>query len=133
MRLTSQQLRALQVKMKPCPFCGAGTARLQPQGLGSEAVSLGQTVDAVHAGCDRCGAWGPIALSVPGAVRLWNMRRPKPGTGIQPADLNRRAEVEQRLLDAYTGKRPLPTREECRDLAYRLGVPEEHRKDSAGR
>lgn len=51
---------------------------------------------------------------------------PKCGhTGIHPADLNRRAEVEQRLLDAASGKKPIPTAEECRALALQLGVPAE--------
>src|SRR5262249_7733845 len=39
-------------------------------------------------------------------------------------DFNRRVSVEQRLLDAASGKKPLPTREECRELAMKLGVPE---------
>jgi mannose-6-phosphate isomerase-like protein (cupin superfamily) len=42
-------------------------------------------------------------------------------------DFERRVAVEQRLLDAYTGKAPLPTREECRELAHRLGIPDEYR------
>lgn len=38
-------------------------------------------------------------------------------------ELNRRAEVEQILLDVYHEKRPLLTPDECRKLAYKLGVP----------
>ena len=34
--------------------------------------------------------------------------------------LNRCSEVESILLDAANGKRPLPGREECRALAFRL-------------
>lgn len=39
------------------------------------------------------------------------------------ADFARRVKVEQRLLDAATGKAEPPTREECRELASTLGVP----------
>lgn len=39
------------------------------------------------------------------------------------ADLNRRAEVEGVLLDAWKGKRPLPTQQQCYELAMKLGVP----------
>jgi hypothetical protein len=53
------------------------------------------------------------------------------GGRIPLADLNRRVVVEQRLLDAYHGKAPLPTREECLDLAKTLGVPDEHRNEAA--
>jgi Lar family restriction alleviation protein len=63
--------RALRLKMKPCPHCGAGRARLEPEGMHGEAHEN----DAVQAGCNRCGCTGPAAYSVKGAVRLWNMRR----------------------------------------------------------
>lgn len=46
------------------------------------------------------------------------------------AALNRRAEVEQTLLDVAHGKRPLPDAETCRALALRLGVPEEFAKET---
>ena len=36
--------------------------------------------------------------------------------------LNRRVEVEQILLDVAREKRPMLTQDECRKLAYRLGV-----------
>lgn len=39
--------------------------------------------------------------------------------------LNRRAQVEQELLDAASGKRGLPGPEELRGWALRLGTPEE--------
>lgn len=48
-----------------------------------------------------------------------------PTTGIRPSDLNRRVEVEQRLLDAFTGKQPIPDKNECRALAFKLGIPKE--------
>lgn len=38
--------------------------------------------------------------------------------------LNRRAEVEQELLDVANGKKPLLSRNRCRKLALKLGVPE---------
>lgn len=37
-------------------------------------------------------------------------------------DLNRRATVEQMLFDVASGKRPVPTRQECRQLAMYLGI-----------
>ena len=37
--------------------------------------------------------------------------------------LNRRAGVEATLLEVAKGKRPLLTREECRQLALKLGSP----------
>lgn len=39
------------------------------------------------------------------------------------ASLKARAKVEQRLLDAANGKAPVPTAEECRELALTLGDP----------
>lgn len=41
--------------------------------------------------------------------------------------LNRRAEVEQELLDASRGKRPMPNQVQLRKWAMRLGVPDEWR------
>lgn len=41
------------------------------------------------------------------------------------AELNRRAAVEQWLLDCADGKKPLPGRATCRWLALRLGTPKE--------
>jgi hypothetical protein len=38
--------------------------------------------------------------------------------------INRRVPIEQVLLDAANGKCPLPTAEDCRSLAMRLGSPE---------
>jgi hypothetical protein len=43
------------------------------------------------------------------------------------ADFARRVAVEQFLLDAARGKRPLPTADECRELAHKLGIPDEYR------
>lgn len=44
------------------------------------------------------------------------------------ADFARRVPVEQRLFDAANGKSPLPTTDECRELAMKLGVPDEYRQ-----
>jgi hypothetical protein len=38
-------------------------------------------------------------------------------------ELNKRVEVENVLLAVASGKRPALTPEECRALAYKLGVP----------
>lgn len=38
-------------------------------------------------------------------------------------ELNRRVEVEQVLFNMAAGKRPLPTQDECRALAIKLGTP----------
>jgi hypothetical protein len=43
------------------------------------------------------------------------------------AFLNRRAGVEQTLLNCAAGRQPLPTAESCRELALKLGVPDEYR------
>ena len=37
--------------------------------------------------------------------------------------LNRRVDVENVLFAVAAGKRPLLTRDECRDLAVKLGTP----------
>ena len=42
--------------------------------------------------------------------------------------LNKRVEVENVLLAVASGKRPALTPEECRALAYKLGVPERYIK-----
>jgi hypothetical protein len=41
------------------------------------------------------------------------------------AQFARRIPVEQALLDVANGKRELPTREECRKWATKIGVPNE--------
>ena len=41
-------------------------------------------------------------------------------------ELNRRATVEQWMLDAASGKRPMPTSEELREWALKLGTPREY-------
>jgi hypothetical protein len=38
-------------------------------------------------------------------------------------ELNRRVTVENVLLAVAAGKRPMLTQEECRQLAYKLGMP----------
>ena len=40
------------------------------------------------------------------------------------ARLNRSVEVEQALMDCAAGKRPALSKDECRQLAVKLGVPE---------
>jgi hypothetical protein len=47
---------------------------------------------------------------------------------IPLADLNRRVEVETVLLSVFAGKRGPLTKEECRNLAFKLGVPDKHSK-----
>ncbi|HZR35164.1 MAG TPA: hypothetical protein VFA75_07295 [Nevskia sp.] len=42
------------------------------------------------------------------------------------AEINRRAEIEQYLLDCARGKHSLPDSEVCRRLALRLGTPKEN-------
>lgn len=41
------------------------------------------------------------------------------------SELNRRVEVESVLLSVAAGKRDLLSKDECRQLAYKLGVPGE--------
>lgn len=48
-----------------------------------------------------------------------------------PTDLGRRVDVENVLLAVAGGKRGPLSADECRDLAYRLGVTDEHRKAAA--
>ena len=43
------------------------------------------------------------------------------------ADMNRRVTVENRLWAAAAGSKPPPTADECRELAIKLGVPDEYR------
>jgi len=47
--------------------------------------------------------------------------------GDYEKSLNRRAQVEQELLDIANGKAPMPSREACREMALKLGVPEKWR------
>lgn len=42
-------------------------------------------------------------------------------------ELNRRVVVENELLKVASGKRPMLTKDECRDLAYKLGIPTRER------
>ena len=44
--------------------------------------------------------------------------------------INRSVPVEQELLDIANGKRPLPTAEDCRRMAMKLGVPTKHRRNA---
>lgn len=43
-----------------------------------------------------------------------------------PKQINRRAGIECELLDIANGKRPLPSREDCRVMALKLGTPREY-------
>lgn len=45
--------------------------------------------------------------------------------------LNRRAEVENMLIQMANGTRPLPTKEDCQKMAIKLGTPLEHPDDKA--
>ena len=47
---------------------------------------------------------------------------------ITADELNKRAEVESILLNVYAGKRQMLTREECKALVFRLGVPSEYQR-----
>lgn len=40
-------------------------------------------------------------------------------------ELNRRVTVEQYLLACYEGKKPLPNKDKCKELAFKLGIPDE--------
>ena len=40
---------------------------------------------------------------------------------------SRSSKIEEELMAIGIGKRDLPTREECREWAIKLGVPEEYR------
>lgn len=42
--------------------------------------------------------------------------------------LNRSAEVEAVLLNVSVGKRPILTKKECAELAYKLGVPSAYQR-----
>lgn len=44
-------------------------------------------------------------------------------------DLNKRAEVESVLWSVAAGKREALTKDECRQLALKLGVPDSYRSE----
>lgn len=48
----------------------------------------------------------------------------------QPAELNKRAQIESFLLECAAGKRPLPDAATCRWLALRLGTPKAYWSDA---
>ena len=59
--------------------------------------------------------------------------RYKPGAAARfdkllTQEINRRVPVEQYLLDCANGKRELPDRDKCRELAQKLGVADEDRR-----
>ena len=43
--------------------------------------------------------------------------------------LNRRADIENHLLQCYQGVMPLPNQQDCKVLALRLGTPKEYWSD----
>lgn len=68
------------------------------------------------------------ALTTPGiprnddarAAELWRIHSPR-----WAASINRSATVEQWMFDAARGRRPMPTPEELRQWALKLGTPED--------
>ena len=40
--------------------------------------------------------------------------------------INRSVDIENRLINIYVGKQPLPTRKDCLIMALRLGTPREY-------
>lgn len=41
-----------------------------------------------------------------------------------PAELNRRASVEQQMWDCVAGRKPMPNREQLAEWARKLGIPD---------
>lgn len=115
-----------------CPDCNDGVAELADDIDRSKcaqgSANLPLPAGAIG-GCDACNGEGHTDKRGLATCKVCNglgiVSRHQ--TTIKPDDLNRRVEVEQRLLDASSGKKPLPTAEECKALAYRLGVPDEFR------
>lgn len=54
-----------ETKLTPCPFCGSKDIRVWSE----------------FAACKQCGTWGPKAISMEDAIRLWNRRADKAGRG----------------------------------------------------
>ena len=48
-----------------------------------------------------------------------------------PAELNRRAAVEQEMFNCINGKRMMPDKDVLKDWALRLGIPDEYRNADA--
>jgi len=48
-----------------------------------------------------------------------------------PAELNRRAAVEQEMFNCINGKRMMPDKDVLKDWALRLGIPDEYRNAKA--
>jgi len=42
-------------------------------------------------------------------------------------EINRRVKVEAQLWDYYHGKKDLPNKEQCKEMALTLGVPDSYR------
>lgn len=76
---------------------------------------------------------GPLGIycsmkAHPHLVRWMNGKRKPKSTPIPDwvaGFLNRRVEVEQILFNCAAGKQDLPDKDQCRELALRLGVPDE--------
>lgn len=41
-------------------------------------------------------------------------------------DLNRRVDIENELFEISKGRKPIPTHEECKIMALKLGTPKEY-------
>jgi len=59
-------------ELKPCPFCAFTNTRLE-----TWTVDIGEPSEHNECAimCTNCGAFGPNALTRPGAERMWNLRR----------------------------------------------------------
>ena len=55
---------------------------------------------------------------------VWRLRNLRNGYH----ELNRRAKVEVELFECVAGKRPMPDKQQLREWAVRLGVPEAFRR-----
>ena len=66
-------MKAIKLKLKPCPFCGSAAVGLYPDLLGGGQTSAGWGVQFI--GCASCGAKTDTADSWQPLVSLWNMRR----------------------------------------------------------
>lgn len=57
-----------------CPFCGGNQIAVHPYDIAPTGASLPVPGDVHYAHCDGCGAEGPQAETVAGALDLWNRR-----------------------------------------------------------
>ena len=102
-------------KILPCPFCGdAGEKGTQQVTMmNAERTAFNRVI------CRCCGAMAPELN--------WQCRASNPPTEPKwlAASLNRRVIVEQLMFDSAKGKRPMPTADELREWALKLGTPGE--------